>query len=70
MIENSDMKYWKNIILFLEKNYDSKLQELNRYSKWLKPIQRIIIKKQLDDILNSVMYYNKLILEYEKKGFL
>jgi hypothetical protein len=70
MIEDSNLKYYENIISFLEKNYNSKLQELNRYSKWLKPIQRITIKRQLNDIQNDVMYYHKLIIEYKKRGFL
>ena len=62
--------YYENIIIFLERNYDNKMKDLQKYGKWYKPLMKIVIKREINDIIKDIAYYKKLITEYEKRGLL
>lgn len=71
-MDNKDTtrQYYENIILFLERQYDSKLSDFQKYNKWYRPIMKKVIKKEIESIQKDITYYKNLISEYQKRGLL
>ena len=71
-MDNKDTtkQYYENIILFLERQYNSKLSDFQKYNKWYHPIMKKVIKKEIESIQKDITYYKNLITEYQRKGLL